>query len=156
MSAVSIVISAVIYCAFAAAVFVVHGSTPDISVDHITYLKQANGIMEANPDGFYARNLTSITSYAALLAYLHGWTGSHILSLNSLQKKGVSTGARAWREAVEDVHRAFRLADMREVERIGRKYKATLAVEPWSVEGAPYRDRHFSIIRIPATPARVS
>jgi hypothetical protein len=81
MRAVSTLISTVIYCAFAAVVFVVHGSTPDISVDHISYLKQANEIMEANPDGFYARDLTSITSYAVLLAYVHPWTNSHTLSL---------------------------------------------------------------------------
>jgi hypothetical protein len=73
--------SAIIYCAFAAAVFLAHGNAPDISVDHITYLKGANDIIEANPDGFYARNLTSITSYGVLLAYLHEWTRSHILSL---------------------------------------------------------------------------
>ena len=81
MRAVPPLVSAIIYCAFAAVVFLAHGNAPDISVDHITYLKSANEIIEQNPDGFYARNLTSITSYAALLAYLHEWTGSHILSL---------------------------------------------------------------------------
>lgn len=81
MRSISALRSAGVYCAFAAAVFLAHGSTPELSADHITYLKSANEIMVANPDGFYARNLTSLTSYAVLLAYLHEWTHSHILSL---------------------------------------------------------------------------
>jgi hypothetical protein len=84
MGAARTLFSAVIYSAFAAAVFLAHGNAPDITVDHVTYLKGANEIIEANPDGFYARDLTSITSYGVLLAYLHEWTRSHILSLKLL------------------------------------------------------------------------
>jgi len=72
-------------------------------------------------------------------------------AFNSMQGKGIATYAyQNWRVAVEDVNRAYRSADIREVERVGRKYLAAFAVVSWPVPSAAYRDGNFSIVRIPA------
>ncbi|MCP9455880.1 MAG: hypothetical protein NNA18_07220 [Nitrospira sp.] len=80
----SFLLSLAIYSAFAALVYLLHGSEPELSVDHIAYFKLANEIMAAHPDGAYWREISVIRSYGVLLAYLHHWTGSHIASLKQI------------------------------------------------------------------------
>jgi hypothetical protein len=72
---------AAIYSAFSIAVFVVQGSQPPLGPDHLSYIQLADSILAACPNGEYWRETSSIRFYGVLLAYLHGWTGSHVLSM---------------------------------------------------------------------------
>lgn len=73
--------TALIYLAFSAGVFALQGSEPALGPDHLTYLQQADSILASCPAGDYWRETTSIRFFGVLLAYLHGWTGSHIGSM---------------------------------------------------------------------------
>lgn len=73
--------SALLYAAFAAAVFVVQGSQPTLGSDHLSYFQLADSMLASCPQGDYWRETTSTRSFGVLLAYLHGWTGSHVLSM---------------------------------------------------------------------------
>lgn len=74
-------LSLTVYTVFALVVYFLHGAEPELSVDHIAYFRMANEIMTAHPDGGYWRDVAILRSYGVLMAYLHGWTGSHIVSL---------------------------------------------------------------------------
>ena len=73
--------SLVLYAVFAAIVFLVQGSQPVLGPDHITYFQLADSIIDAHPAGDYWREANSVRSFGVLLAYLHSWTASHILSM---------------------------------------------------------------------------
>lgn len=73
--------SAGLYAAFALAVFTAQGSQPLLGGDHLTYFRLADDIRAACPGGDYWREANSVRSYGVLLAYLHGLTGSHVLSM---------------------------------------------------------------------------
>src|SRR5581483_325370 len=57
------------------------GHQPLLGPDHVTYFELADSIMDAHPAGDYWRESNSVRSFAVLLAYLHPWTGSHLLSM---------------------------------------------------------------------------
>lgn len=78
------VLPLVIYIAFAALVYLLHGAEPSLSIDHISYFKLADEIRASNPDGVYYRNINSVRSYGVILAYLYDYTGSHVISLKLL------------------------------------------------------------------------
>lgn len=69
------------YVAFAGAVFAVQGAQPPLGPDHLSYLQLADEILAACPGGEYWRETSSIRFYGVVLSYLHGWTGSHVLSM---------------------------------------------------------------------------
>jgi hypothetical protein len=71
----------VAYLAFAALVFIVQGPQPVLGPDHLSYLQLADEILAACKTGEYWRETSSIRFYGVVLAYLHGWTGSHVLSM---------------------------------------------------------------------------
>jgi hypothetical protein len=71
----------VLYVGFAAAVFVIHGTRPLLSPDHLSYIQLADSIMASCTSGDYWRETNSNRSFGVLLSYLHSWTGSHILSM---------------------------------------------------------------------------
>lgn len=73
--------SALTYAAFAAAVFWLQGSRPGLGSDHLTYIQVADAILASCPDGDFWRETNSIRFFSVLLAYLHGETGSHVLSM---------------------------------------------------------------------------
>jgi hypothetical protein len=73
--------SLLLYAIFAAIVFIVQGSQPRLGPDHVSYFQLADSIMAARPGGDYWRETNSVRSFGVLLAYLHGWTGSHVLSM---------------------------------------------------------------------------
>lgn len=70
-----------LYALISAAVFIAHGPQPELTVDHIAYMKLANEIHDAHPDGRYFEGVRAVRSYAALLACLYDWTGDHIRSM---------------------------------------------------------------------------
>ena len=70
-----------VYLGFAAFVYLAHGTEPELSIDHVAYFKLANSILGGHPDGSYWKDINSTKSYAVLMAYAYGITGSHILSL---------------------------------------------------------------------------
>jgi hypothetical protein len=72
--------SLLFYAIFAVVVFIVQGSQPQLGPDHITYFQLADSIIDARPDGDYWRESNSVRFFGVLLAYLHTWTGSHVLS----------------------------------------------------------------------------
>lgn len=74
-------VSALIYAAFSAAVFVVQGSQPTLGPDHLSYFQLADSIIASCPNGDFWRETDSIRFFAVLLAYLNSWTGSHVLSM---------------------------------------------------------------------------
>jgi hypothetical protein len=73
-----------LYIAFAAAVYLVEGAEPELSIDHIAYFKLADGIRVRHSDGAYWRDFDALRSYAVLLAYGYDLTASHIMSLKLL------------------------------------------------------------------------
>jgi len=73
--------SIVLYVGFAAAVFLIHGTRPLLSPDHLSYIRLADSIMASCTSGDYWRETNSNRSFGVLLSYLHSWTGSHILSM---------------------------------------------------------------------------
>jgi len=72
--------SLLLYAIFAAIVFIVQGRQPQLGPDHVTYFQLADSIIDARPDGDYWRESNSVRFFGVLLAYLHAWTGSHVLS----------------------------------------------------------------------------
>jgi hypothetical protein len=84
VSWLGLAVSVSIYSLFAAVVFVIHGSEPPLSADHIAYMHLADEIARLEPDGAYWKRISQIHSYGVALAYLHPLTGSHILSLKLL------------------------------------------------------------------------
>jgi hypothetical protein len=73
--------SLVLYAVFAAIVFLVQGSEPLLGPDHVNYFRLADSIIDTFPAGDYWRSTNSVRSFGVLLAYLHAWTASHILSM---------------------------------------------------------------------------
>ncbi|HEX2852168.1 MAG TPA: hypothetical protein VHO24_02940 [Opitutaceae bacterium] len=73
-----------VYVLFATLVFWAHGNEPTLSIDHIAYFKLADEIAAANPGGSYWKEITSVRTYGVLLAYLHDFTGNHVVSLKWL------------------------------------------------------------------------
>ena len=61
--------SVLLYCAFAALVFVVQGSRPLLGSDHISYLQLADSIIASCPAGDYWRETTSVRTFGVLLAH---------------------------------------------------------------------------------------
>jgi len=76
--------SLAVYAVLAGVVFIVHGAEPPLMIDHLAYMKQADDILLAHPDGDYWRSVNQLQSYAVVMAYLYGLTGSHISSLKFL------------------------------------------------------------------------
>ncbi len=74
-------VSIALYVGFAAAVFLIHGTRPLLSPDHLSYIQLADSIMVSCTSGAYWRETNSNRSFGVLLSYLHPWTGSHILSM---------------------------------------------------------------------------
>src|SRR5262250_2092299 len=77
-------LSLVLYSGFALAVFMVQGHHPLLGPDHVTYIELADSIAEARPAGDYWRETNSVRFYGVVLAYMHPWTGSHVLSMKVL------------------------------------------------------------------------
>jgi hypothetical protein len=73
--------SLLLYTGIAAAVFILQGGQPVLGPDHISYFQLADSILDARPGGNYWRETNSVRFYGVLLAYLHAWTGSHVLSM---------------------------------------------------------------------------
>jgi hypothetical protein len=53
----------------------------------------------------------------------------------------------SWAKSLEALDRSMATGDTEQVKRLARRLGATYAVVPWPVEGAAYRDEHFSILR---------
>lgn len=77
----SVAKSLLIFASFAAAVFLIQGAQPQLGSDHLSYIGLADSIVEDCPEGDYWREANSIRMFGVLLAYMHGWTGSHVLSM---------------------------------------------------------------------------
>jgi hypothetical protein len=75
------VLSTGLYATFAVAVCVIQGREPLLGADHISYILLADQIMAECPTGEYWRELSSVRTLGVMLAYLHGVTGSHVLSM---------------------------------------------------------------------------
>lgn len=73
-----------VYVAFAALVYLIHGPEPALSIDHLSYFKLGDEILREHPQGDYYRGLNSVRAYGIILAYMHAWTGSHLVSLKLL------------------------------------------------------------------------
>ena len=73
-----------LYLAFAALVYRVQGPEPELNLDHIAYMKLADAIQTAHPDGAYWRAFDGLHGYAMLIAYGTDLTGSPIASLKLL------------------------------------------------------------------------
>jgi hypothetical protein len=73
--------SVLIYAAFSVAVFLAQGSRPPLGSDHLSYFELADSIIASCPNGDFWRETNSVRSFGVLLAYLNGWTGSHVLSM---------------------------------------------------------------------------
>ena len=73
-----------VYGAFAAIVFMLHGPEPPLSIDHVSYFKLAEDIRLEFTRGDYWRSFNAVRGYGVLLAYLYDYTGSHLLSLKLL------------------------------------------------------------------------
>src|SRR5262249_6466464 len=71
--------SVAVYASFAAAVFIAQGPQPLLGADHISYIKLADTIYAACPDGRYWRELNSVRTFSVLLAWMQGYTGSYVL-----------------------------------------------------------------------------
>ena len=78
------IVSLSLYFAFSAAVFVAQGSQPPLGPDHLSYIELADSIIASCPNGDFWRETNSIRFFGVLLAYLHGWTASHVLSMKVL------------------------------------------------------------------------
>lgn len=72
------------YAIFAAVIFRLHGSSPNLNVDHIAYIKLANEIIADHPAGDYWREISTVRTYGVLMAYLHSATGNHVETLKWL------------------------------------------------------------------------
>jgi hypothetical protein len=77
-------LSLALYSAFALAVFIAQGSHPLLGPDHVTYMELADSIAGSRPAGDYWRETNSVRFYGVVLAYMHPWTGSHVLSMKIL------------------------------------------------------------------------
>jgi hypothetical protein len=73
--------SLAIFASFAAAVFLIQGSQPQLGSDHLSYIGLADSMRQDCPEGDYWREANSIRMFGVILAYLHAWTGSHVLSM---------------------------------------------------------------------------
>ncbi len=73
--------SVLLYAACSAIVFLALGNQPILGPDHLTYFGLTDSILASCPGGNYWREASSIRTYGVILAYLHGWTGSHVLSM---------------------------------------------------------------------------
>jgi hypothetical protein len=82
--ALAIGIPLLLYLAFAALVHWVHGPEPELNLDHIAYMKLADTIRAAHPDGAYWRDFDALRGYSMLIAYATDLTGSQIASLKLL------------------------------------------------------------------------
>lgn len=68
-----------VYCAFAALVYVWHGPEPALNIDHLSYMKLGDEIRALYP-GDYFRTFNQVRAYGVLLAFAYDYTGSHIVS----------------------------------------------------------------------------
>jgi hypothetical protein len=50
----------------------------------VTYFQIADEVLRNQPQGSYWREWDSVRAFAVLLAYMYGWTGSHVLSMKIL------------------------------------------------------------------------
>ena len=73
-----------VYCAFAAIVYVIHGPDPTLNIDHISYIRLADEIRTEFPNGDYWRSYNTVRAYGVLLAYVFPLTGSHLVSFKLL------------------------------------------------------------------------
>jgi hypothetical protein len=83
-----------IYVLFAALVYVAQGTEPPLSIDHIAYFKLADEIRAEFPKGDYWHTFSSVRAYGVLLAYMYGFTASHVVSLKLIL--AVLTVAYLW------------------------------------------------------------
>ena len=72
------------FIAFALAVFVIQGTSPALGPDHLAYIQLAESFIATCPKGDYWREITSVQTFGVALAYLYGWTGSHLVSMKLL------------------------------------------------------------------------
>src|SRR5262252_5106067 len=77
-------LSLVLYSAFAFAVFMAQGHHPLLGRDHVTYMELSDSIADSRLEGDYWRETNSVRFYGVVLAYMHPWTGSHVLSMKIL------------------------------------------------------------------------
>ena len=77
-------LSLLLYIAFAAVVYLVHGPEPELNIDHIAYFKLADVIRAHFPAGDYWRAFDTLHAYSVLVAYVRNWTDSNISSLKVL------------------------------------------------------------------------
>jgi hypothetical protein len=73
--------SVLIYIGFSAVVFLAQGSRPPLGSDHLSYFELADLIIASCPNQDFWRETNTIRFFGVLLAYLYGWTGSHVLSM---------------------------------------------------------------------------
>jgi len=69
------------FISFAAAVFILQGAEPELSIDHVAYFRLVDDVKRAHPDGTYWKGINSLVLYGVILAFLEPITGSHIISL---------------------------------------------------------------------------
>jgi hypothetical protein len=67
-----------------------------------------------------------------------------------LGKAIASDERKVWADSMAEVDMAIASRDIERVKAVARKHRATLAVVPWPVPNALYRDPHYSIIRVGA------
>lgn len=73
-------VSILLYGAFAAAIFMIQGPRPLLGSDHLSYFTLADSVLQCQA-GDYWREASSTKTFGVLLAYLHGWTSSHVVSM---------------------------------------------------------------------------
>ncbi len=76
-----LLVSLALYIGFSALTFVAMGPQPPLGGDHISYIRLTNSILVARPAGDYWREMNSVRNFGVLMAYLHAYTGSHVLSM---------------------------------------------------------------------------
>jgi hypothetical protein len=73
--------SLLVYVAFAAAIYLIQGDKPLLGSDHLSYMLLADSMISACPAGDFWRETSSVHTFGVMLATLHGWTGSHVVSM---------------------------------------------------------------------------
>jgi hypothetical protein len=73
--------SLLLYAAFSAAIYFIQGDRPLLGSDHLSYMLLADSMRAACPEGDFWRETSSVHTFGVMLASLHGWTGSHVVSM---------------------------------------------------------------------------
>lgn len=118
--------------------------TLGLTRDQVRYYYSARNLLEwlgqnVSKENRILTNLNEIELLGASVVGAHiGFLGIGIHSRDRLE----------WMTGVRDTQAAFASQDLTQVMAVARKYGATLAIVPWPVQNALYRDAQYSVIRV--------